>query len=123
MDNLDPLLQKPSEAFTLRDREYRANLFTVACEEEIYEALDVIAEVIARVSKQQAASAYIIVRYALREACILIKHGTNMSVEEILEMDRDAFMLVLAKVIEVNEHFFVRAAQENPSLFAASRVD
>lgn len=122
MDNLDPLLQPQSETFSLRGKEYQANLFTVAQEEEVYEALDVIAEVCARVA-DGATSAYIVVRYALREACILIKHGTSLTVEEILALDRDAFVLVLAKVIEVNEHFFVRAAQENPNLFAATRKD
>lgn len=120
MDNLDPLLQNASHPFTLRGKEYTCNLYTVAQEEEVYDALDVIAEVIARVPDGNT-SAHIIARYALKEACVLIKHGTSMTVEEIVGLDRDAFLLVLAKVIEVNEYFFVHAAQANKNLPAAAR--
>lgn len=118
--SIESILQNRPEPFSIDGKEYSCNRFRVSEYAELRDILETVAQIFENAPTRELQISILLCE-ALKEVCVLIACGTSMTPEEIVSMDPQQFVFVLARVIEANADFFVLAAAESKSQRAAAK--
>lgn len=97
--------------FKLKDVSFKASRYRVKHYQDIKDAVNGIAEALGD-EKDDHWRVVRMLTEALTESCVLLVHGSNLTAEQVVNLEPEEFMVALGAVMARNSDFFVIAARE-----------